>query len=526
MTGSGTYRTAGGDAPEAAVDGRASTDPAENLAPTLRRGAMVSAGALIFVQLVTLAQTLALARILSPAEVGIFYAGTVLLSSLLTFSEGGLRNALVQRQHGLEEAANTVFWASLGAGLLWAVAAAAAAPLVGWAFDSSTAGLIAAVSAGTIVLHALTNVPDSLMQRRFDFRQRMFVQPSVTVSFAVVSVILCSMGFSVWGMVIASYVSLLVWVAVTWILARWRPRRGQASVQVWREMAGFGVPLVLGSFVDKGRDVFETVVVGSALGAAALGNYRYGRRLGKLPGTVVIEIGSYVLFPAFSRMARDPARFKSAFLRALRALWIMAAPVAGLIVAIGAPLVVLLLGDPWRDAGVMFAALAGTGPGVAMAAVGFEAIKGYGRTSLLNWVTGFATVLGVALLLALLPLGLVGVGLALSIESFLSGFLGLLLARGLVDVSLRELADRLVPPLLAAVLASVSIGLLEHLVIHADQRGIALGLAIVLCEGLCFLAIYAGTLYAIAPASVTELRAVVRMLRLGETGRDGDLEAT
>ena len=35
----------------------------------------------------------------------------------------------------------------------------------------------------------------------------------------------------------------------------------------------------------------------------------------------------------------------------------MAAPVAGLIVAIGAPLVVLLLGDPWRDAGVMFAAL-------------------------------------------------------------------------------------------------------------------------------------------------------------------------
>jgi PST family polysaccharide transporter len=62
---------------------------------------------------------MALARILSPYEVGVFYAGTVLTTFLLTFSEGGLRSALVQRQRGLEEAANTVFWVTLWAGILW-----------------------------------------------------------------------------------------------------------------------------------------------------------------------------------------------------------------------------------------------------------------------------------------------------------------------------------------------------------------------------------------------------------------------
>jgi hypothetical protein len=55
---------------------------------------------------------------------------------------------------------------------LWAVLARVPAPLVGLIFGSSTAGLIAAATAGSLVLHALTNVPEALLQRRFDFRQR------------------------------------------------------------------------------------------------------------------------------------------------------------------------------------------------------------------------------------------------------------------------------------------------------------------------------------------------------------------
>ena len=53
----------------------------QSLSPILRRGAKISGGALLFTQLVTLVQTMALARILSPYEVGIFYAGTVLTTS-------------------------------------------------------------------------------------------------------------------------------------------------------------------------------------------------------------------------------------------------------------------------------------------------------------------------------------------------------------------------------------------------------------------------------------------------------------
>jgi O-antigen/teichoic acid export membrane protein len=473
----------------------------QSLSPILRRGAKISGGALVFTQLVTLVQTMALARILSPYEVGVFYAGTVLTTFLLTFSEGGLASALVQRQRGLEEAANTVFWVTLWAGILWAVLALAAAPLVSLIFDSTTAGLIAAATAGSLVLHALTNVPEALLKRRFDFRQRILVRPSVGLAYAATSVTLCALGMGVWGLVIAWYVSQAVWVAVSWTLASWRPRRGLASIKVWREMAHYGMPLFIGAAAHRGQELFNTVVVGRVLNAAALGNYRYGVRLGMLPGTVIIEVASYVLFPAFSRTANDAARFKSGFLRALRALWLAAAPTAGMIAIFGVPVTVLLLGEKWRDAGLTFAALAGACLGVALAAVGFEAIKGHGRTTLLNWVNGTEIVLGVILMLALVQFGPVGIGLSISISALWGGLLGLLLARNLVGVAISELAETLLPPLVAAITAAVSWGLVEYLVVQSQQRGAIWGLAILVCEAVGFVVTYGAVLLLVARAT-------------------------
>src|SRR6476661_1738158 len=112
----------------------AGTDATKSLAPILKRGAAISAAGVTFVQIVSFVQTLVLARILSPEEVGVFYAGTVLTTFLAMFSDGGLRSALIQRQHGVEKAANSAFWASLAAGGFWALLALAASPLVGLVF--------------------------------------------------------------------------------------------------------------------------------------------------------------------------------------------------------------------------------------------------------------------------------------------------------------------------------------------------------------------------------------------------------
>ncbi|WP_098960619.1 lipopolysaccharide biosynthesis protein [Pseudonocardia sp. N23] len=485
-------------------------DPPSSLGRTMRRGAVISAGMLVVVQLVAFAQTLVLARILSPAEVGVFAAGTVLSSFLVTFSEGGMRNALVQRRDRLEDAANTAFWSTLIAGIGWALFAAAVAPLIGLFFDSELAAAVAFATAGSIVLHALTNVPEALLQRRFDFRQRLIVQPVVAVSYAVTSVVLALRGMGVWSLVVATYVSHVCWVVSTWVIARWRPGKGTPSRALWRELARFSAPMIIGTGLDRAQDMFQSAIVGRFLDTAALGNYRYGRRLAALPGTAIIEVGSYVLFPAFSRIAGDPVRFRTAFLRALTLLWVASIPLAGLLLAVGVPLAVLLLGEPWRGAGVIFAATAFVGPGTALSAVGMESIKGSGKTHLINRVTAVGIGSGVVLFLALANFGLVGIGIALSTATFAAGLTSVLLARREAGVSVREIVRRMYPALIAAAVAAVPVVVLEHLMLHSDQLHLGVGLAVIVSEALVYLSIYGGVLYLIARPLVKEMIGAIR----------------
>jgi hypothetical protein len=128
-------------------------------------------------------------------------------------------------------------------------------------------------------------------------------------------------------------------------------------------------------------------------------------------------------------------------------------------------------------------------------------------------VTIVSTALGIGLLFVLLPLGLTGVGLALSTSSLAAGLLSLLLARPLAGVTFGELAHRLVSPVLVAAPPAVAVGLLEHLLTHSDQRGFLLGTAIMLVEGVGYLALYAAGLARFAPVAWRELSSAVRQLR-------------
>ena len=489
--------------------------PSPAAAPSLRskigRVAAASAVALALAQVVSLGQTIALARLLSPSEVGLFVAGSVLTSFVGDFVEGGLRSTLVHREHDLDDTAETIFWATLLSGVAMALVSLAAAPVIGLLFDSRTAGLVAASMSGTVLLQSLTNVPEAWLQREFSVRRRLVVGPAISLSFACVSVTLAFAGFGVWSMVLGSYASFCVWVVCLWLICPWRPGRGRATVRLWRELAGFGLPLALGSLGDRARQGVQAVVTGTALGTSGVGLQRYGERIARIPATAMVEISSISLFPAFSRMSRAAGRLEVGYLRALNVVTTGAAPVSAMMLAVGEPLVVVLLGEKWRGAGVALVAMAGLGLGKAFQTVSEEAIKGAGRTKLLNWQTASELALSVILLLALIrPLGLVGVGLSISLTALIVGGVVVVLALQVVGVSFRQIINAAGPPILCALVGLATVAPLEHLVFHSDRRGTWGGIGLLTVDGLVFLLVYCTSLALISPTAVRDLLRVIR----------------
>jgi O-antigen/teichoic acid export membrane protein len=474
-----------------APDGSEPTATQGPLARRLRRGAVLAATGLGLSQAVALGQTLVVARLLGPVVVGSFAAGIVLIGVLQMAGTGGLRQALIQRPDAdLDEAAVTALWASLSTGVLTAGCAAVVAPLLGEFFGDPVAGTVALAIAGVQILHALGQVPDALLQRRFQFRRRIVVDPSMVLANAVVSVTLCALGFGVWGPVAGLYAHELAFVVSAWWLAGWRPRGGRPSLRLWREMTRFASPLVVGGLLERAQQALEGIVLGRLLGTPALGLYRYGRRIGEAPGKAVIDVGSYVLFPAFARIAHETERFRSGYLRAVRALWAATVPVGGLLATVGAPAVVVLLGDGWRGAAPAVAAMAGWAPGIALSGAGAEALKGAGRSRAVLALSATGAVVVVGLLCVLAPVwGLAGAGAALSAGSMAAGVLAVVLARRTVGAGGRDLIAALAPPLLAAVPAVVVTAGLENL-LRADTRATLPAVGCLVLDVLAFAAVY------------------------------------
>jgi PST family polysaccharide transporter len=487
--------------------------PHTSLRSTIGKVAGASAIALLLAEFVSFVQTVALARLLTPAQVGIFVAGTVLTTFLGGMVEGGLRAGLIQREGDLADAAETVFRVTLIGGLVATLAALAAAPVIGSIFASSTVGLVAAATCGLLLLHALTNVPEAMLQREFNVRRRLIVSPIISISFAVVSVSLAAAGWGVWAMVAGQYASQIAGVVSLWVICRWRPGRGTASVRLWRELGRFGLPLVLGMLGARARAAVEAFVVGRGLSASSLGQFRYGQRIARISSAGIIEVGAYSLFPAFSRIASDSDRLRAAYLQALR--WTMVAAVAmtGIMIALGEGAVVVMFGERWRPGGVALVAMSGMGIGYAMGSASEEAIKACGQTRLLNWLTGADLVLGVGLLVGLVAWkGLVGAALSLSLTSIIAGMVVLLLARRVIDVPLRTVASALASPLPALAVATVATWMLEHRVVHADSRPLLPALACLAAETALFVVIYLSTLCLVDRHVLRTLTGAVRKI--------------
>lgn len=481
---------------------------------TLRRRiglvASASAFALVFGELVTLGQVVALARLLSPVEVGIFTAGTVLTTSLYDFVEGGLRAALVQRAGNIADAAETVFRATLLTGALMCVGVLAASPVIALVFDNSTAGLVAAATSGSLLLFALTNVPEAVLQREFSVRRRLIVGPAVSVTFAAVAVTLAACGWGVWSMVAGSYASTVVWVICVWWISDWRPGRGRFDFKLWRELARFGTPLVTAQVGYRLKGIVEAVIVGRWLGAAQLGQYRYAQRIAQIPERVIVDVGAVALFPAFSRIADDPARMRAGYARALRWAMLGGAPLTALMIAMGEPAVVVVLGEPWRHAGHAVMAMAGIGIGRALAIVAEEAIKGSGRTPLLNWSTATEVSVGIILVLVLVgPLGLTGVGLAISATTILVALIVAKLARSVVDVPFTSVLGAVAPPIVAAAIAGAATGYLEHFVLDSASQPGLIAVGYLVLDLVVFSVSYLAVLYVVAPSFMRQLTVLV-----------------
>jgi O-antigen/teichoic acid export membrane protein len=484
------------------------------LTSTVVRGAGIASGGYVVAQVVSFASYLALARLLTPSQFGMFAAAIVVVGVGAIIGESGMLAALIQRRDGLEAALESAFVATLAAGLLLSVLSLAAAPVVGVFFNSSKVAIVAAAMSASMLFRLTVIVPNALLQRRFSFIRRVAIDPLGMFAFAAASITSAAVGLGVWSLVIGTYSQLAFDLLAAWLFAGWRPHPSRASMRVWRELARFGRPVVIAEMIRHGIAALPVIALGRFAGAGAIGQYTYASRVSNQPSDAVLSLGAYVLLPALSRVAHDGQRFRAALTRALRWMCAISFPLGMLLVPLGTPAIVLVFGARWHAAGEAVIPLGAYAALLALDSIASEVWKAAGRPDMLPRMHALSFVLIAALIAALVvPFGLTGVATAIALSGVGVGVFAVYGIHRVARVPVSRLLAEIWPPAIAATVMAGVLFFTEHVLLHSDHHALPVGVIMLIIQGLLGIALYVCCLSALSPGCRGELLAVIRHTR-------------
>lgn len=404
-------------------------------------------------ELVSLAATVALARLLTPAEFGV--AAVALVATVVATASGqqGLTAPLVQRRSIDQAHLRVAVLLSLALGaLLAALMATLAEPLAEPVFGAEIAELLP-LTAPFFVLAGLSAVPQAVLERGLHFHRLSVVYAVRMVFTALASVALAAAGEGAEALILGPLVGS---VAATVLLLQAAPvtrpawHRSEA-----REILRFGLPSLGSGLAGIGAQYIDYAVVAARMPAAAVGLYWRAYTLGvdyqsKLSG-ILVQIG----LPLYARAA-DLATQREIRERIVRLQTLMLFPLLGVLILVAPVAIPLIFGPGWGDAvvptqilavaGMMAAIQAGTGP--LLLAVGRPG-------ALLRWSLSKLIGLGIVVYVVA-PHGLVPLAVAVTVFNVLRSLIGQqIMLRRLTGINVSALWIACLPALvgIAAMLA-------------------------------------------------------------------------
>jgi O-antigen/teichoic acid export membrane protein len=286
------------------------------------------------------------ARLLSPAELGLFSIVLALVELLDVVVSMLFHDALVQRRDVTDLHFDTAFTASVVLGLALFGACWAAAPAFASLVDSATAAPVLCWTALRFPFTALGAVIVARQRRELAFKVLAIRSLVGRVSGAVLGIGLVAMGAGVWGLVAQQVAIAGAASVVLWIGAERRPRLRFGRRQL-RELVGFGVAAVSGLFLSFAVKRLFTMVAGVMLGAELAGFLNIGFRAVDVLWAIAATAISQVGLPVLSRLQTDPVRFRSAYVSALEFTCLVIYPCFCGIALVAPLLVELLFGARW-----------------------------------------------------------------------------------------------------------------------------------------------------------------------------------
>ena len=369
--------------------------------------------------LIQFVASLFVARLLSPAEFGIFSVSMVLVAIVQVLRDFGVADYIAQERDltidKIRAAAALAMITGFGLAALLLVVAWPAALY----FGEPGVGRVLTVLAMSFMLIPFGTVTMAWVRRNLEFDKILVVRVVTALVGSSTSVVLAYLGFSymsmAWGLLAGSVVTIL-------LSLRYRPRDWpwRPSFRHLREVFNFGTWSTGVGIASQVNNGVQDLILGRGLSMEAVGFYGRAGALLEIVYRVFANAVYTVASPYFAHKERAGGNPADGFCLTVRYLTVLIWPSLGGVCILAPELITLLYGDQWLPS-VDLARILAIGSMMFVPYLLWSSFYvGLGRVRAACIVLVFSVGVRGVILIAALPWGLKGVVVALSFTSLVN----------------------------------------------------------------------------------------------------------
>jgi O-antigen/teichoic acid export membrane protein len=300
--------------------------------------------------LIAIGSSMVIARLLTPAEIGVYSVTMVLLSFISTLRDMGAGQYLLQEKDLTLDRIRATWTVQIGLGITFALLVLVAAqPIAAFYKDPRMVDLML-VLALNFAISPFGSLTYAWLMREMRFDALALMRFGGSLAGACVSVSMAWRGF---GPISLAVGSLAATVANALLAISFRPPSfpwapGLAEVP---RVLRFGGKVSLTSVLTTVSQSVPELVLGKAQGMSAVGMYSRANGLANMFHRLILEATQSVAIPLFANALREGRDLSPIFMKATSYVTLVGWSFFGVMIVLAEPLVRVLFGDQW-DASV------------------------------------------------------------------------------------------------------------------------------------------------------------------------------
>jgi PST family polysaccharide transporter len=314
----------------------------------LVRGIVWTSGMKWVSQALTWACTIAVARLLTPADYGLVGMAAVYLQLLTVVNDLGLGAAVVTKHTLTSDQIAQINALSVLLGAAGVLVSCGLAIPVSTFFATPELRWVALTMSLSCVITAVRAVPSALLERELRFKTLATIEAVQAIAGALAILILALFGLGHWALVVGSLLGSVLWTAL--VLTRSRHAYAWPRLRSLRDALAFSWHLLVSRLSWYAQANSDLLIVGRLFGKDAFGAYAMSFMIASTPTEKITAMVGRVVFPFFAAIQDNPVAVRRYLLSLTRGMALITFPLACGLALVADDFVFAVLGDKWQAA--------------------------------------------------------------------------------------------------------------------------------------------------------------------------------